>query len=139
MAEIIAEWVHPVEGGKVREFGRAVHDDHADGEAGVAPPTFPVVLSADFIDRLVNGILKLDLQRTVHGEQEYEYRRPLRVGEMVRCRARIVGDQVKQGRRGGAMRIVVSEVELLSEPDGEVIGYERSTAIETAPAAGEPA
>jgi hypothetical protein len=134
MAKIIAEWVHPVEWGKAREFARAVHDDHAEAET--APPTFPVVMSADFIEKLVTEILDLDRKRTVHGEQEYEYRRPLRVGEMVRCRASILDDQVKQGRRGGAMRIVVSEVELSSEPGGEVIGYERSTSIETAPAAG---
>ena len=131
MAEIIAEWVHPVEWGKAREFARAVHDDHVEAET--APPTFPVVISAGFIERLVTEILKLDRKRTVHGEQEYEYRRPLRVGEKVRCRASVIEDQVKQGRRGGAMRVVVSEVELSSEADGEVIGYERSTAIETAP------
>jgi hypothetical protein len=134
MPEIIAEWVHPVEWGKAREFARAVHDDHA--EAATPPPTFPVVISADFIERLVTEILGLDRERTVHGEQEYEYRRPLRVGESVRCRASIVEDKVKQGRRGGAMRVVVSEVELSSEPGGEVIGYERSTSIETARLAG---
>ena len=134
MAEIIAEWVHPVEWGKAREFARAVHDDHAEADA--APPTFPVVLSADFIERLVTEVLDLDRKRTVHGEQEYEYRRPLRVGEKVRCRASIIEDKVKQGRRGGSMRVVVSEVELSSEPGGEVIGYERSTSIETAPLTG---
>ena len=134
MPDIIAEWVHPVEWGKAREFARAVHDDHTESEA--APPTFPVVLNADFIETLVTDILKLDRGRTVHGEQEYEYRRPLRVGERVRCRASIVADEVKQGRRGGAMRVVTSEVELTSEPGGELIGYERSTSIETAPAPG---
>ena len=134
MAEIIAEWVHPIEWGKAREFARAVHDDHE--EAAAVPPTFPVVISADFIERLVTDILKLDCKRTVHGEQEYEYRRPLRVGENVRCRASIIEDKVKQGRRGGSMRVVVSEIEMTSEPGGELIGYERSTSIETAPLAG---
>ena len=43
---------------------------------------------------------------------------------------------MKQGRRGGSMRVVVAEVELSSEPGGEVIGYERSTSIETAPLGG---
>src|SRR5256885_11475412 len=85
MSKVIAEWIHPIEWGKVREFARAVHDDHPESEA--APPTFPVVLNADFIETLVSDILKLDRQRTVHGEQEYEYRRPLRVGETVRCRS----------------------------------------------------
>ena len=134
MPDIIAEWVHPIEWGKAREFARAVHDDHVEAEA--AAPTFPVVLNADFIERLVSDILKLDRSRTVHGEQEYEYRRPLRVGETVRCRASIIEDKVKQGRRGGSMRVVVSEVEMTSEPGGEVIGYERSTSIETAPLGG---
>ncbi len=134
MPEIIAEWVHPVEWGKAREFAQAVHDDHV--EAGSPPPTFPVVLSADFIERLVTDVLDLDRKRTVHGEQEYEYRRPLRVGETVRCRASIIEDKVKQGRRGGSMRVVVSEIEMTSEPGGEVIGYERSTSIETAPLGG---
>src|SRR5438270_12751750 len=110
------------QGARVR---RAVHDDHPESE--VAPPTFPVVLNADFIETLVSDVLKLDRTRTVHGEQEYEYRRPLRVGETVRCRASIIEDKVKQGRRGGSMRVVVSEIEMTSEPGGEVIGYERST------------
>jgi hypothetical protein len=130
---IIAEWTHPVEWGKAREYAFAVHDDHAEAEPAVAPPTFPVVMSASFVERLVTETLKLDRRRTVHGEQEYEYRRPLRVGEVVRLRASIIEDKVKQGRRGGAMRVVVTEIELLTEPGGEVIGYERSTAIETAP------
>ena len=30
MPEIIAEWVHPIEWGKAREFARAVHDDHVE-------------------------------------------------------------------------------------------------------------
>src|SRR5262249_26272698 len=129
MAMIIAEWTHPVECGKAREFALAVQDDHGEAEPAVAPPTFPVVMWARFIERLVAEILNLDRRRTVHGEQEYEYRRPLRIGELVRLRASIVDDKVKQGRRGGAMRIVVTEIELLSEPGGELIGYERSTAI----------
>ena len=37
---------------------------------------------------------------------------------------------------GEAMRVVVSEIEMTSEPGGEVIGYERSTSIETAPLGG---
>ena len=132
MSDVLAEWVLPVEWGKVREFARAVHDPHADQEPPVPPPTFPVVLNAAFIEQLVLKIAKLDRRRTVHGEQEYEYLRPLRVGERVRCRARIIEDRLKKGKRGGAMRVVVSEVEMSSEATGEVIGYERSTAIETA-------
>ena len=131
MSEVIAEWVHPVEWGKVREFARAVKDRHSEAADLVPPPTFPVVLNADFIERMVVDRLLLDRKRTVHGEQEYEYRRPLKVGERVRCRARIASDTAKEGKRGGRMRFIVSEIEMTNAETGEIIGWERSTAIET--------
>lgn len=136
MTDVIAEWVQPVEWGKTREFARAVHDRHADADPLVPPPTFPMVLSADFVERLIVERLQLDRRRTVHGEQEYDYLRPLRVGERVRLRARVLSDTVKLGKRGGRMRVVVSEVELANEATGELIGTERSTAIEMAPVEG---
>jgi hypothetical protein len=132
VSELLAEWVVPVDWMKVRDFARAVHDDHAEAEPPVPPPTFPIVLSADFVERLVTKLLPLDRKRTVHGEQEYEYRRALRVGERLRCRARILSDTAKPGRRGGQMRIFVVEVELCEDGSGAVVGYERMTSIETA-------
>lgn len=134
MSDVLAEWVHPVEWGKVREFARAVHDSGGEAEPPVPPPTFPVVLNASFIERMIVEVLNLDRSRTVHGEQEYEYLRPLAPGDVVRCRARIASDTVKQGKRGGSMRIVVSEIEMSDAATGEIIGFERSTAIETAAA-----
>lgn len=131
LGKIIAEWVHPVEWGKVREFARAVHDPRADSLT--PPPTFPVVLTAGFIERFVSELLPLDRQRTVHGEQEYEYRRPLRIGQSVRCRARLTRDDVKRGKRGGSMRFVTVEIELSDADSGEDIGTERMTAIEKEP------
>ena len=128
--DLLAEWVVPVDWMKVRDFARAVGDDHGEGAAAAPPPTFPVVLNADFIERLVTEILPLDRSRTVHGEQDYEYLRPLRVGERVRCRARIASDTTKEGKRGGAMRIIVVEIEMSEAEGGAVIGWERSTSIE---------
>jgi hypothetical protein len=130
-SDVIAEWTHLVEWGKVREFARAVHDPGGETEPPVPPPTFPVVLNAAFIEHMIVDILKLDRARTVHGEQEYEYNRPLEVGDVIRCKARVASDSVKKGKRGGAMRIVVSEIEMSDAATGEIIGYERSTAIET--------
>jgi hypothetical protein len=128
--EIIAEWTHPVEWGKVREFARAVHDPRLGREPPVPPLTFPVVLSAEFIERFVSELLPLDRRRTVHGEQEYEYVRPLQVGQIVRCRAKILRDEIKRGQRGGRMRLVTVEVKLSDDKSDETIGYERMTAIE---------
>jgi hypothetical protein len=135
-----SEWVFPVDWSKVREFARAVGDDHWRDDPPVPPPTFPVVLSAEYVERLMTKILDLDRRRTVHGEQEYEYERPLRVGERVRCTAGIVSDATIEGRRGGRMRKIVCEVALSNADTGEAIGIERITTLELAPAAegGEP-
>jgi hypothetical protein len=127
------EWEFPVDWSKVREFARAVHDDHWDEDPLVPPPTFPAYVTADYVERLVVEDLRLDRGRTLHGEQEYEYLRPLRVGMRLRCRARIVEDYVKEGRRGGKMRFVVSETEVRDAETGEIVLRERSTTIETAP------
>ena len=127
---VLAEWTHPVEWGKVREFARAVRDPRCGSEPPVPPLTFPVVLSAEFVERFVRDILPLDRRRTVHGEQDYEYLKPLRVGQLVRCSARIVRDETKQGKRGGQMRVVTVEIKLQDDRSGEVVGYERMTAIE---------
>jgi len=133
VGNVLAEWVHPVEWGKVREFARAVHDPRADPQT--PPPTFPVVLSAEFIERFVRELLPLDRERTVHGEQEYEYRRPLRIGQSVHCRARLTQDEVKTGKRGGAMRLVTVEIALSDADTGEDLGTERMMAIEREPVA----
>lgn len=127
-------WEFPVERTKVREFARAVHDDHV--ESPLAPPTFPISLSAEFVERLIVEELKLDRRRAVHGEQEYEYLRPLKVGDRLVGRARIAEDYVKEGRRGGRMRFIVCETEMRDAATGELVIRERSTVIETAPAEG---
>ncbi|MFO1090654.1 MAG: MaoC family dehydratase N-terminal domain-containing protein [Hyphomicrobiales bacterium] len=127
---VLAEWSHPVEWGKVREFATAVHDPRAGAEPPVPPLTFPVVLTAEFVARFVREILPLDRQRTVHGEQEYEYVRPLQVGERVRCVATLTRDETRQGKRGGTMRLVSVDIEMREEGSGTLIGIERMTAVE---------
>lgn len=126
----LGEWVVQVEPGKVREFARAVKDDHWAIEPPLPPPTFPVALTAEFVERLVNEILPTDRSRTVHGEQEYEYLRPLRAGERLRCRAWLVEDRLREGKRGGRMRVLVTEVRFSVEETGEPVGIQRMTALE---------
>lgn len=123
-------WEFVIEAGKVREFARAVHDDHA----GAVPPTFPVLASAEFVERLIVDELKLDRRRVVHGEQEYEYFRPLRAGDRLSCRARIAQEYTREGQRGGRMRFIVCETEMRDAATGELVLLDRSTTIETAPA-----
>ncbi len=129
--DILDEWQFTVEAGKVREFARAVMQPNW-ATTEIAPPTFPMVASAGFVERLVSGLLALDRSRTVHGEQAFTYARPMRAGDHLRCRARLVSDERKQGRRGGMMRVVVTEVEYADLDTGEPVCRETMTSIEKA-------
>lgn len=127
--KILEEWEFIVEIGKVREFGRAVKDVCWES-TDIVSPTFPVVASSDFVERLVVKVLKLDRPRTVHGEQEFEYFEPLRAGDRLRCRARLVNDETKTGRRGGSMRVITTEVDYLCAATDKLICRETMTTIE---------
>jgi hypothetical protein len=128
--EVLEEWDFVVEAGKVREFARAVRDPTWQDAVPVPPPTFPIVISADFIERLVTRHLDIDRSRTVHGEERYEYFRPIRIGDVLHCRGRIVGDEVKTGRRGGRMRVITAEVEFAARDTGEPVCRQTMVSIE---------
>ena len=147
MAEIdrsvIGQWGPPatmvVELGKVREFARAVQDDAADYAGGqpLAPPTFLMTI-AHWIGDLgaTRTGIKLDYRRLLHGEQEFEYLAPIRVGDVLTFRSRTKDVFEKQGKRGGTMTFVIGETEFRNQA-GDVVAYLRNTAIETADAVKE--
>jgi hypothetical protein len=124
-----------VEHGKIAEFARAVKDDNPAfrrGDAPPAPPTFLMTIAHWIGDlgRTRQGI-KLDYRRLLHGEQEFEYRRPIRGGDVLTFRSRTKDVFEKQGKRGGTMTFVLGETEFRNQA-GEVVAYMRNTAIETA-------
>jgi N-terminal half of MaoC dehydratase len=112
-------FVITVERGRIKEFARAIGDDNAlfqDDRVGqasewgdiIAPPTFLTTFrdgadSATFLRELGT-----DISRVLHGEQEFEIRRPIRPGEMFVCRSRVVDVYEKTGR-SGPMAFVVRE------------------------------
>ena len=126
-----------VELGKVREFAKAVKDPNPafrDGERPLAPPTF-LMSMAHWIGDLgaTRQGIKLDYRRLLHGEQEFEYVAPIRVGDVLTFRSRTKDVFEKQGKRGGTMTFVVGETEFRNQ-DGAVVAYLRNVAIETADA-----
>ena len=142
MAEIdrslIGQWGPPgtmrIEFGKIREFARAVKDPNplfADETRCVAPPTFLMTI-AHWIGDLgqTRSAVKLDYRRLLHGEQEFEYVRPVRPGDVLTFRSRTKEVFDKQGKRGGKMLFIVGETEFRN-PQGEVVAYARNTVIET--------
>ena len=123
-----------VETGKIREFARAVKDPNpaflADAGA-LAPPTFLMTI-AHWLGDLskTRSAVKLDYRRLLHGEQEFEYLRPIRAGDVLTVRSRTKEVFEKAGKRGGKMLFIIGETEYRNQR-GEVVAYTRNTAIET--------
>jgi len=123
-----------VEHGKVAEFARAIHDPspaYVTGDHPLAPPTFLMTV-AHWIRDLgeTRPGVTLDVRRLLHGEQDFEYLRAVRAGEVLRFRSRTKDVFEKQGKRGGVMTFVVGETEFLDEA-GVPVAYMRNTVIET--------
>lgn len=142
MAEVdrslIGVWGPPgtlrVELGKIREFARAVKDpkpEYLQRDDAIAPPTFLMTIS-HWIGDLgqTRSAVKLDYRRLLHGEQEFEYVRPIRAGDVLTFRSRTKDVFEKAGKRGGTMLFVIGETEFTNQR-GEVVAYMRNTAIET--------
>ena len=123
-----------VETGKVREFARAVKDPsplYLDEQGALAPPTFLMTISHWIRDLgETRAAVKLDLKRLLHGEQDFEYLRPIRAGDVLTFRSRTKDVFEKAGKRGGKMLFVLSETEYKNQR-GEVVAYTRNTAIQT--------
>ncbi len=82
---------------KIREFAQAIgaddaayHDPAAARALGhpdvVAPPTFPVVVTAAATRQLIDDPgLGLDFSRVVHADQRFAYTRPVVAGDELVC------------------------------------------------------
>jgi acyl dehydratase len=127
------EAIMHVEVGKVREFARAVKDPNPAfaGERAIAPPTFLMTIS-HWVGDLgkTRSAVKLDYRRLLHGEQEFEYLKPIRAGDVLAFRSRTKDVFEKAGKRGGKMLFIVGETEFRNQ-HGEIVAYMRNTAIET--------
>jgi acyl dehydratase len=129
-------FVVTVERGKIKEFARAIGDlspfylDDAVGRASgwgdiVAPPTFPIVFREDGAAMLQD--LGVDISRILHGEQEFEQRKPIRPGETYLCRSKVVDIYEKTGR-SGPMAFVVRET-TAADGDNDVVAVMRSVTV----------
>jgi hypothetical protein len=126
-----------VELGKIREFARATKStspDYLVAEHPVSPATFLMTSSFWSNDSgvpwdEVGG--EIDLARVLHGAQEFVFHgEPPRAGTRLVGRARIVGDYVKEGRRGGTMRFL-EVVHEFRTPDGRPVADMKNTVIIT--------
>lgn len=83
-----------VEAEHVRRFAAAIGED-----AGGVPPTFVTLpeIQAGLARVVADPELGLDFTRVVHGGQEYEWRRPLAIGETLEVRSTIEDIRTKGG------------------------------------------
>jgi acyl dehydratase len=124
-----------VERDRVLEFDRAIGESHpvfvdpaAAKEAGfddqLAPPTFPTVMQIMTSGQVVvDQELGLDYMMVVHAGQEYDYRRPLRVGDRLTATPRIADVYAR-----GPHEYLVIEAEI-TDASGETVVVARSTLL----------
>jgi len=115
----------------VAGFAAALRDDNPAyrGQGATAPPTYPIA----FMTQAMSGGMEtfsqlgLNFMTLVHGEQEFEYVRPLRVGETLTLTSRI-GDIYEKTGSSGTLDFVVLETEA-KDADGKPVFYSRNTII----------
>lgn len=109
----------------VQRFMEAVEDPAllSDVPLQYAPPTFPTTF------RMRVPGLELDATSTqlLHGEQEYNYTRPIRIGEQVTCVVRVVDVRERTGRRGPMTFLMLETTG--TDSNGQPIFTARSTSI----------
>jgi N-terminal half of MaoC dehydratase len=116
---IAFDWV--VEAGKAHEFALACADPSA-GQHGYVPLTFPEVATHFWEPPEARaGFDSLDRSRLLHGEQEIEFMRPLRIGDVLTGRTRLTDTYIKRGRRGGDMQFFVYETVFVDESGAPVV------------------
>jgi acyl dehydratase len=127
--------LHEVEKGAIRRFAEALGDpspvsveDAAAKAAGypglLAPPTFAVALTQN--DRFRHS-LDLGTRSMLHGEQQFEYVRPIVAGDRIVVKTRVADVSERPGA-SGPMDVLVLEDEGRDEK-GELVFRARATFI----------
>ncbi len=114
-----------VEPGKIKELALAIGDlkeEYLTGEKVM--PTFPTVI--DFWGNGVStsSVLGLNMKKVLHGEQEYEYIKEIKPGELITVKGVIEDAYTK-----AAMNFIIVKKEFYNEK-GELVLISRSTTIE---------
>ena len=121
------EFVFTVEKRHVRQFAQALGDTNPlylddeyakDSRHGglIAPLTFPIAIGADGEGSIA---LELDHRRMLHGEQEFVYFRPIRVGDALHCQSKVTGLYERNGK-SGKMQFLSIMTEM-NDPSGEKV------------------
>jgi acyl dehydratase len=135
------ELVWEVERGKIRELAKAIGDPnpiYQDKDAAIAegyedtpvPPTFLTVpmMWCGSMPAVIND-LKINFAMVLHGEEEYEYYKPIYPGDVIRGVPRVTSVDEKITKSGNKMDRVVLEIVYINQR-GEKVAKARSLLIE---------
>jgi len=137
VGEVVRAFVFPIEIGKVMEFSRAMtaRDVPANyaalGDQPIRVPLTFSVAAAHYAGGDATALpiaLGLDLARTVHGEQRWDYYGPLRAGTVISGRTAIAAVERKVGR-AGEMLLVTTRTDFRDE-HGVLLQSESMTSVE---------
>lgn len=134
-----------VEAGKVEEFARALDDDnpahrdqaaaHDQGFDAVPAPltflqtaAFPRYTPPEHREGITFN-LGFDYSQILHGEQDYEFERPVFVGDTLTGTTELIEVYQREGDRGGTMTFAIQETRFTDE-DGDLVATKRTTIIE---------
>jgi acyl dehydratase len=121
---------------KIRDFADAIGDaspvyrDQAAAQAAgfpdvIAPPTFPIVITAAAGNRAaLDPELGVNYAMVVHGEQSFEYTRPLVAGDVVTAQSTITDI-----RDAGRNTLLTNSTEIRTL-DGELVCTAHATLVE---------
>lgn len=129
-----------VERGRIKQFAEAIgatdpiHFDEAAARtqgyaAVVAPPTFLTIAEMERGNdpdiEALPALLKLDLHKFLHGEQEFEYFLPICAGDelTVSCAIKDI-----YSKRNGELQFIAMELQY-RKASGELAAISRSTAV----------
>lgn len=118
-----------VDAGHVAAFAKALGDASPE-YATVAPPTYPIAFMAEAMSGGMDTFLELGLNfmTLVHGEQEFEYVRPIKVGETLTLTGRVGDIYEKTNSAGQTLDFVVLETEG-ADAAGKPVFYSRNILI----------
>ncbi|WP_282776164.1 MULTISPECIES: MaoC/PaaZ C-terminal domain-containing protein [unclassified Nocardia] len=110
---------------RIAEYAAATNDPieaHLKGD--IAPPIFGIVPVFDAMMVPIIDVVPMDVfGRVVHGEQDFHFHRPIRPGDRLRSRAKVIG---YEGRDNGSTITVL--IECRAE-DGELVNEQYLTAF----------
>lgn len=123
-----------VENFHVRQFAAAIGDRNplytdekyaaqSPYNGTIVPPTFPVAMNSGNSELPI----ELDQRRMLHGEQEFLYYKPIRIGDRIHCQMKVSDIYERQGS-SGAMQFLVLDTEM-KNADGEVVCINRMNII----------